>query len=102
MKYMVLLIIRIEKFPKYFIQIGQKLEFSIHPNLTDEITVDEYLCKVERISYDLKDDDGIIYLEAYDSLPHEDEECNVVPRLKEEAEEMKEYGWFLNDYDYEG
>lgn len=100
MKYLVLLTIRIEKFPQYFIEVGTQLDLCIHPNLTDEITVDEYFCSIKRVSYDLKNDNGMLYIEAHDSLPHEDQEENVVPRLKDEAEELKQHGWWLNDYDF--
>lgn len=102
MKYLVLMLIKIEKFPQYFIQIAQELDLSTHPNSNDEITVDEYFCRIVRISYDLKDQRCLMYLEAFDNLPHENEEDKVVQRLKDEAKEMEKYGWWLNDHDYCG
>lgn len=100
MRYLVLVKLRVEKFPEYFIQIAKDFDLAVHPNLTDSICVDEYYCNIEEIHYDISDGTFQLRLNAVDNTPHCNEESEVVQRLKDEAEEMKEYGWWVNDWDY--
>lgn len=98
-EYTVLLTIKIHKFPDYHIQVSKEFELSIHPNMTDNICVEDMNCIIEHIHYDLDTDSCVLFIVNTDG-PGETEESEVAPRLKEEAEEMKVSGWILTEYDF--
>lgn len=100
MQYLICLKIKIEKFPNYFIEVIKQYELPFHPNLTDEICVDDYYCTIENIHVDISEGSHIISLINTGGGPHEDEEVNVIPRLKDEMKELEQYGWRMNDYDF--
>lgn len=106
MKYYILL-----KIPspdtEFFIEVGLDYEIPFHPNLTDEITVADFPCKINRIYYDIDYVDNItIETEATQNLyvkkgmePQKIHEC-----MQREWQELKKWckdsgkEILLNDY----
>jgi len=107
MKYYILLTIPIPE-TKFYIEVGLDYDIPFHPNLTDEIFIADYPCKIKEIYYNL---DNLTYItiraEATDNLisirgnPSNE---NIHQSLGEEYKQLKE--WFesngerivLNDY----
>lgn len=82
MIYYILLKIPVPESP-FFIEIGMDYEIPFHPNLTDEICVCDFPCKINEIYYDLDSEYYVIRLLAVDNL--------ISTRKNPSAEKIHEY-----------
>lgn len=67
MNYYLLITIPVPESP-FFIEVGMDYEIPFHPNLTDQICIADYPCKIDEIYYDLDSDYFVIKLLAVDNL----------------------------------
>src|ERR1700733_2508957 len=107
MKYYILLKIPVPD-TKFYIEVGLDYDIPFHPNLTDEILIADYPCKIKEIYYNL---DHLTYItiraEAIDNLisirgnPSNE---NIHKWLGDEYKELKDWcesngeKIILNDY----
>lgn len=97
MKYVFLIKIKVPKY-KYFIELSKNYELNFHPNIKDEIVVDEFFCSITQILHFVDDDKTLLYLNVNDPQHVVKNSKEAIRRLIYDIEELKIYDWHLGDY----
>src|SRR5689334_14518905 len=99
MKYIFLINMKIPEYD-WYIKLAKEYELQVHPNITDEINVDELSCSITSIRFDV--DNDFIWLDLNIDDP---QYCYVksseeaIKILVSDMDELSEYGWRMIDYD---
>ena len=99
MKYRLFIKITIDDYP-YFIELAKDYELSIHFNLTDKLWIDGFFCDITEIFHNIDDNETWLKLDVTDpKAANIKSKKSAIDSLRLDVEELKEYGWYLNDYD---
>ena len=101
MKYLFLITMKVSGY-NLFIELGKEYELNIHPNITDQIWVDDCFCSITEILHNIDNYSIWLKLEMYDPQHVVESSEEAVERLISDIDEFKSYGWYLNDYDLDG